>query len=690
MHKNAGRAVAAMILAAVLITGLAGGGMTRNAHAAESCNCVVFRVDDIQDEWIPDVQRAVLDAFIQSGTPASPALIMNEYGTDPAIVDKIQEGKDAGLFELALHGLNHVDYATLSLADQESTLKDANDKLATLHGQKTNIFVTPYNSMNENTMIAAKNDGIDIVSADTFDDSGYLPQIYPPTDSTGTNFLPMTVDEAVFEKPEGANAKTEEQDMAEIHNSISQYGFAIVMVHPVHYAVHTPLGEGNEQNIVDTDQLNVLKSLIQHVKDEGITVTSFNGILNMISNDAPPSGTDKIRPTGSITSPAPESVVQTGVPFDVQGTASDNAGVSKVEVRAAKADNTVGTSYAPATLTEAPAPGGGGQVLFSYSLTIPTTQYDTLVARITDSSGNMQWVTEHLTMQQGPVVDGARPQVAITAPTDGQAVEPGSTLTVTGTASDDSQLSKVEVRATTPDGSAGTTYAQATLTPDGKWSIDLPMTNSAYTLVVARATDGADNQNWATVPVSLDGSGGSGGGGGSGGSGSSGDDDNDGSGGSGGGAGDSGGDDDDDNNGSGGVGDGSGQQQTETQQTSRRPVYDDNLGYFIRTYIEENGAAGLPTHDNEANYNNNFLMGAYPINYLFTIEQTHKTHDENMTQWNHEYKVVKVDDGPIMHWHDLTDGQRVWLIQAFDHIRNTADVDKLVADLMTAKGSGGD
>ncbi|AIF82784.1 putative xylanase/chitin deacetylase [Candidatus Nitrososphaera evergladensis SR1] len=120
----------------------------------------------------------------------------------------------------------------------------------------------------------------------------------------------------------------------------------------------------------------------------------------------------------------------------------------------------------------------------------------------------------------------------------------------------------------------------------------------------------------------------------------------------------------------------------------RRPVYNDYLAYFITTYVAGNGTANLPAHDNEANYNNNFLMRAYPIDYLFTIEATYKTHDENILQWNNQYKVVKIDDGPIMHWHDLTDGQKVWLIQTFDHIYSTADVDKLIAGLMTKASEG--
>jgi hypothetical protein len=118
------------------------------------------------------------------------------------------------------------------------------------------------------------------------------------------------------------------------------------------------------------------------------------------------------------------------------------------------------------------------------------------------------------------------------------------------------------------------------------------------------------------------------------------------------------------------------------QGSGHRPVYNEYLAYFIRTYLAENGASGLPEHSNEANYNNNFLLGAYPIEYLYAFETTHTTHDVQVLNANNEYSVVTVDDGPISHWQDLTDGQKVWLIQTFDHIQSTSDVDKLSESLM--------
>ena len=125
-----------------------------------------------------------------------------------------------------------------------------------------------------------------------------------------------------------------------------------------------------------------------------------------------------------------------------------------------------------------------------------------------------------------------------------------------------------------------------------------------------------------------------------------------------------------------------GNNNTSQQGSGHRPAYNEYLAYFIRTYLAEHGTSSLPEHNNEANYNNNFLLGAYPIEFLYTFETTHATHDVQVLNANNEYSVVTVDDGPISHWQDLTDGQKVWLIRTFDHIQSTSDVDKLSENLM--------
>ena len=78
------------------------------------CNCVVFRMDDIQDYWIEPGQLTPMNLFMSKNQNLSLGVIMHVIGNDSKIVDKIREGSHKGLFELALHGWDHVDYTNMS------------------------------------------------------------------------------------------------------------------------------------------------------------------------------------------------------------------------------------------------------------------------------------------------------------------------------------------------------------------------------------------------------------------------------------------------------------------------------------------------------------------------------------------------------------------------------------------------
>ena len=79
----------------------------------------MFRFDDIQDSWLDDVQVAMLNLFISKNQSVTLGVIMNYVGNDSKIINKVREGDKKGLFELALHGWNHVDYTKLSEQEQK-------------------------------------------------------------------------------------------------------------------------------------------------------------------------------------------------------------------------------------------------------------------------------------------------------------------------------------------------------------------------------------------------------------------------------------------------------------------------------------------------------------------------------------------------------------------------------------------
>lgn len=360
-------------------------------QSSSSCNCVVFRLDDIQDFWLHDVQLATLDTFSDSDTKVTPGLIMNFYGRDEPIVAKIEQSKDAGVYELALHGWNHVDYAKLPLGEQEQTLVDANTKLEALHGSKSNIFITPYNSLNENTLVAMKDIGLEIVSADTDPGSGFLAPTYPTLSSSssssnsahGIKAIPMTVTFMDRHKPVGSNGKTLTQLKGEIDASVASHGWAVIMLHPQDFAIYKDDTDGTSsssgkliaQDAVNSTQIAVLKSLIKQLATDGRTITSFSGVVKLLGENtetsvaaapatiavpAEPPILDTPRQEGTrsatsehillsdriVTTSKPAVAIATASPTTRDGMIDNNPSRSALAIRATTSDSGDGTTYA--------------------------------------------------------------------------------------------------------------------------------------------------------------------------------------------------------------------------------------------------------------------------------------------------------------------------------------------------------
>ena len=131
-----------------------------------SCNCVVFRMDDIQDYWLNSAQTAVMDLFLIKNQTLSLGLIMNSVGNDTKIIDKIKEGVSKGLFEPGIHGWDHIDYTNLTEKEQKESLLKSNKKMQQIFGEKSLIFIPPLSVFNNQTLNSMMELGINVISSD--------------------------------------------------------------------------------------------------------------------------------------------------------------------------------------------------------------------------------------------------------------------------------------------------------------------------------------------------------------------------------------------------------------------------------------------------------------------------------------------------------------------------------------------
>ncbi|MEO9363890.1 MAG: chitobiase/beta-hexosaminidase C-terminal domain-containing protein [Nitrososphaera sp.] len=247
---------------------------------AAPCNCVVFRLDDVQDYWIDSVQAAVMDKFIGKNAKLTLGEIMNFFGNDPIVVDKTRQG--GGLFEYALHGWNHDDYTTFSQSKQQSELQKANDKMQSLYGKKSNIFITPYNVFNADTLVAMQNLGIKIISADTF--ASYY------EDNLSTPLAPVADSRGIYHAPETAAFSewtnnqhfqlTSSQILSEIDSSIADRGWAVVTLHPQDFSKY----DGDTAlNSVDSTSMARIDSVLNGVSSRGYAIKSFGELVGTAS-----------------------------------------------------------------------------------------------------------------------------------------------------------------------------------------------------------------------------------------------------------------------------------------------------------------------------------------------------------------------------------------------------------------------
>ena len=210
-------------------------------HALASnrvCDCVVFRVDDIQDYFHDNAQLAIMNQFILKNQSVSLGLIMHDFGDDYNVRHKVMEGYKKGSFELALHGWDHVDYNNLSENAQQESLSLANGKMTDIFGGPSQIFIPPYNSFNNSTLNVMQKLGLRIISAEPDLDPG--PYFVADgssnyTDSYNIYHLPQTTQFNTFE---GDNLiKVPINDI--INNAtknISRYGYAIIVMHPEYFS----------------------------------------------------------------------------------------------------------------------------------------------------------------------------------------------------------------------------------------------------------------------------------------------------------------------------------------------------------------------------------------------------------------------------------------------------------------------
>ena len=285
------------ILSSIFLQATAAGSDPR-----ASCNCVVFRMDDVQDYFVGVAQVAAMNIFVSKGQPLALGLIMNYTGNDSSIINKVSEGYKKGQFELGLHGWDHVDYTKMSEDEQRISLLNANEKMQRLFGNKSDVFISPYGYFNNNTLEAMNELGIrllsSIISSEIKFDKGksvfnYSAEINKGLDDafgkinndiSFNHSLPFHVPSMISYKDyeNGRPIKNPISSIIDgVEENVEKYGYSVIVFHPQDFAYADVNGRIVDDDSLNATEINEFSQLIDKILSKNMRITTLSEIVDL-------------------------------------------------------------------------------------------------------------------------------------------------------------------------------------------------------------------------------------------------------------------------------------------------------------------------------------------------------------------------------------------------------------------------
>lgn len=262
----------------------------------ETCRCVAFRLDDIQDYFLTNAQMQVMSTFEENNANLTVGVIGNLFGKDQTIVSFINS-KIAGnnntnsnfAIEIANHGWNHEDFTSFGRKEQSMLMEKTNDKIIDTLGVKPIVFITPYNRLNDDTIAAMQENGLQYVSANT---TAFAPSFLQVSKNKTVGSIDGGIamqgsNMTIYHFPSSAhtgdlNADNTEwlgyshdRTFADLNASMNELGYAVVTMHPQEFSVRDGI---KYQNKVDEQQIAELELLLDDIRDAGFKIVTISQI----------------------------------------------------------------------------------------------------------------------------------------------------------------------------------------------------------------------------------------------------------------------------------------------------------------------------------------------------------------------------------------------------------------------------
>jgi peptidoglycan/xylan/chitin deacetylase (PgdA/CDA1 family) len=235
----------------------------------ETCNCVSFRLDDIQDYWLADTQVQLVELFEEKKVPLSLAVIGGIIGEDDKITSMLKRNIENDNVEIVSHSWNNDVLTSVDNETQEKYIVDTNKRIFEVYGVTPTSFVPPENLYNDKSVEILKNNGFTHLSS-------HIEEI----DITRNENDSFYRTPAITETAKLVNNDTEWKinDKNEIKEkviqSIKNNGYAIVMMHPQEFALND---QGN-YDIPNQKTLLELSLLLDEIKELDVRLVKIGEV----------------------------------------------------------------------------------------------------------------------------------------------------------------------------------------------------------------------------------------------------------------------------------------------------------------------------------------------------------------------------------------------------------------------------
>lgn len=250
----------------------------------DACPCIVFRLDDVQEFYLSNVQMQIMDLFQKKNASLSIGIIGHDLTLDTKLISYIKNNLKPGHVPLELenHSWLHEDFSLLSLSKQVSSMNKTNQELTKIFGKTPSVFITPYNVYDNDTLKAMKQLKMNLISSGIWEEDKFVTDrghLVANKDFLGLYHVPSMTDFQVDIGNESHwTSIPQDKVITSVDSHINKFGYDVLLIHPENFAV---LVNGKYADTVDKKYLNELAGIIDYAKSKHMKITTLSGVAGL-------------------------------------------------------------------------------------------------------------------------------------------------------------------------------------------------------------------------------------------------------------------------------------------------------------------------------------------------------------------------------------------------------------------------